>query len=891
MFRCIRFASICAAAVVFLCFVLPVSAQVMTASHDVKHDVSAPFVEMTASLPTGPVRPNSPGPLIGTAAPTLGLSFDGLGVGFPGFTVNSLTANPSGAAGLTQYVQWVNGSFAVFNKSTGAVVLGSVAGKTIWKGFGGGCETNNDGDPYVTYDKIANRWVFSRVSVTGGPPFLECIAVSTASDATGRYNRYAFTHDVLNDSPKLAVWPDGYYETFNRFITAENRLVGSEVCALDRTAMQSGLAATMVCFFVDFTGILASDFDGTVLPPPGSPNYVLSLFDSNHSLHLFQFHVDFITPANSSFGGPTVIFVDPFGGPGPGAFVAQPGTIYFLSSFADRLMYRLSYRNFGDHESLVLNHSVLLTPSGSIGGVRWYEIQNPGGFGLNPPVVVQQSTVAPDTDSRWLGSIAMDKAGDIALGYNVSSSVTFPSLAMTGRLASDPASTMQPETLIMAGTGSQSIPLQNSGDFGTYSSMQVDPSDDCTFWFTGEYLKTTGTLNWSTRIASAKFSNCTGAPPPPPAALRFVPVVPCRIADTRLANGAFGGPFLNAGTSAGLRIPESACNIPATAQAYSLNVTVVPHGTLGFLTTFPCGQPQPLVSTLNSTDGRIKAVAAIVPAGASGDVCFFVTHDTELVLDINGYFVPAATSGSLSFFPVPPCRIVDTRNATGTFGGPSLQGNAPGRSFPILSGPCNLPATAQAYSLNYTAVPKTGTLGFLTTWPTGQTQPLVSTLNAPTGVTTANAAIVPAGTAGAVSVFVTHDTDLVMDVNGYFAPPGAGGLSLFNLPPCRVLDTRNNSGSPLNGPRDVNVTGSGCGAPVTAQSYVFNSTVVPSPGGLGFLTLWPQGGTQPLVSTLNSPDAAITSNMALVPTTNGSVSAFTSNPSHLILDISGYFAP
>jgi hypothetical protein len=450
---------------------------------------------------------------------------------------------------------------------------------------------------------------------------------------------------------------------------------------------------------------------------------------------------------------------------------------------------------------------------------------------------------------------------------------------------------MQPETLIVAGTGSQSIPLQNSGDFGTYSSMQVDPSDDCTFWFTGEYLKTTGTLNWSTRIASARFSSCTAAPPPPPAALRFVPVVPCRIADTRLANGAFGGPFLSAGTSAGFRIPESACNIPATAQAYSLNVTVVPHGTLGFLTTFPCGQPQPLVSTLNSTDGRIKAVAAIVPAGASGDVCFFVTHDTELVLDINGYFVPAATSGSLSFFPVPPCRIVDTRNATGTFGGPSLQGNAPGRSFPILSGPCNLPATAQAYSLNYTAVPKTGTLGFLTTWPTGQTQPLVSTLNAPTGVTTANAAIVPAGTAGAVSVFVTHDTDLVMDVNGYFAPPGVGGLSLFNLPPCRVLDTRNNSGSPLNGPRDVNVTGSGCGAPVTAQSYVFNSTVVPSPGGLGFLTLWPQGGTQPLVSTLNSPDAAITSNMALVPTTNGSVSAFTSNPSHLILDISGYFAP
>jgi Big-like domain-containing protein/putative Ig domain-containing protein len=370
--------------------------------------------------------------------------------------------------------------------------------------------------------------------------------------------------------------------------------------------------------------------------------------------------------------------------------------------------------------------------------------------------------------------------------------------------------------------------------------------------------------------------------------LRFVPATPCRIADTRLANGPFGGPFLSGQTSRGFTIPSSACNIPPTAQAYSLNVTVVPHGPLGFLTTYPCGQTQPLVSTLNS-DGRIKAVAAIVPAGTNGAVCFFVTNDTDLVLDIDGYFVPSTDTSALAFYPVAPCRLVDTRLAAGPLSGPSLVGNTT-RTFPLLSSPCNLPGTAQAYSLNYTSVPK-GSLGFLTTWPAGQTQPLVSTLNAPTGVVTANAAIVPAGANGAVSVFVTNDSDLVIDVNGYFAPPATGGLSLFNLTPCRVLDTRIPSGTPpFSGPKDVNVINSGCGAPAPAQSYVLNATVVP-PAAFGFLTLWPQGGVQPVVSTLNASDGAITSNMALVPTTNGSVSAFTSNPSHLVLDISGYFAP
>ena len=369
--------------------------------------------------------------------------------------------------------------------------------------------------------------------------------------------------------------------------------------------------------------------------------------------------------------------------------------------------------------------------------------------------------------------------------------------------------------------------------------------------------------------------------------LSFVPVTPCRIADTRNPAGPFGGPFLHGQAAArAFAIPNSSCAIPSTAQAYALNITVVPHGVLGFLTAFPCGQPQPFVSNLNS-DGRNKAVAAILPAGTNGAACFFATHDTDLVLDINGYFVPDSDTTAMAFYPMTPCRLVDTRLATGPLGGPSLIATAT-RNFPLLSSPCNIPATAKAYSLNYTVVPKT-ILGFLTTWPTGQAQPFVSTLNAPTGATTANAAIVPAGTNGDVSVFATHPTDLVIDVNGYFAPPGPGGLSLHNLTPCRVLDTRNPAGAlPFNGQKDLNVAAVSCGALASAQSYVLNATVVP-PGPLGFLTLFPQGSTQPLVSTLNAGDGAITSNLAIVPSTNGSISIFGSQPTHVVMDISGYF--
>jgi len=261
--------------------------------------------------------------------------------------------------------------------------------------------------------------------------------------------------------------------------------------------------------------------------------------------------------------------------------------------------------------------------------------------------------------------------------------------------------------------------------------------------------------------------------PPDESALAFYPATPCRVADTRLAVGSFGGPPLAAAETRNWTIPSSACGIPPSAKAYSLNLTVVPPGPLIYLSTWPAGQPQPLVSTLNAIDGRVVANAAIVPAGDNGAISVFVSDPSDVIVDINGYFAPPGTGG-LYFYPATPCRVADTRTGfgkIGTFGPPQLSGNA-SRDFPIPASGCGIPPSAQAFSLNMTVVPP-GQLIYLTTWPSGVLQPLVSTLNSFLGKVVANAAIVPAGSgslgAGSISVFVSDPTQLIIDVNGYFA--------------------------------------------------------------------------------------------------------------------------
>ena len=352
--------------------------------------------------------------------------------------------------------------------------------------------------------------------------------------------------------------------------------------------------------------------------------------------------------------------------------------------------------------------------------------------------------------------------------------------------------------------------------------------------------------------------------------MQFIPVTPCRVADTRNPAGPFGGPTLGGGSARSFAVPQSACNIPATAVAYSLNVTVVPEaGTLSYLTLWPTGQSQPLVSTLNSFAGDVVANAAIVPAGANGAVSVFVTNQTDVILDINGYFAASTASNAYAFYPATPCRVADTRNATGQFGGPSMFGGQ-SRDFPVPLSACSIPASARGYSLNSTVVPG-GYLGYLTMWPTGQTQPLVSTLNSWKGKIVANAALVPAGSNESISVFVSNPTDVVLDINGYFGQPGsAGALSFYAVTPCRIADTRNATG-PFGGPemgaattRSFPIPASGCGIPANAAAYSVNVTVVPD-GPLSYLSMWPLGVAQPYVSTLNSVDGRVVANAAIVP--------------------------
>lgn len=601
----------------------------MTVRREVQRDVSPPLREMIKLMPprslarreAEPVRriPLPPGlstqgqgqaedavrqQSVVPFTPVVGTSFEGLGAGQYGFTVNSAPPDTNGAVGATQYVQWVNESFAVFNKSTGALVAGPTAGNTLWAGFGGGCQTNNDGDPVVLYDKLAQRWVFSQFSVST-TPFLQCIAVSKTSDATGSYNRYSFQYNNFDDYPKMGVWPDGYYETFNMF--NGNTFVGADACSYNRTAMLNGQSATQVCFQQSSAigGLLPSDLDGTTPPPAGSPNYMV--YFGTNNLNLFKFHVDFNTPSNSTFTGPSVINVAAFSPLcGGGTCVVQPSTTQRLDSLADRLMYRLAYRNLGSHESLVTNHSVAITGGG---GVRWYEIQNPSGT----PLLAQQGTFAPDASYRWMGSIAMDQAGDMAVGYSVSSSTIRPSVRYTGRVPTDPAGTMEAEVNVVTGGGSQTGGLSRWGD---YSAMTVDPVDDCTFWFTTEYMKTTGSFNWNTRIANFKFPGCGGTVTPD----FTIGASPSSVTVTQGGNGTSTITItsLNGFNSA---TTLSASNLPSgVTAAFSPNPVTPPANSSASSTL-----------TITASGTATTGTSNITITGTSGSL----VHNTTIALTVN----------------------------------------------------------------------------------------------------------------------------------------------------------------------------------------------------------------------------------------------------------------
>jgi hypothetical protein len=323
------------------------------------------------------------------------------------------------------------------------------------------------------------------------------------------------------------------------------------------------------------------------------------------------------------------------------------------------------------------------------------------------------------------------------------------------------------------------------------------------------------------------------------------------------------------------------------------------------LTAWPTGSATPLVATLNFSDGTVVGNAALVSAGTNGAISLFANANTNVVIDINGYFAPPTAPPALAFYPLTPCRVVDTRSGsgqTGPFGPPSLVGGAT-RSFPMPASSCPIPSSAQAYSVRMTVVAAVGPLGYLTTWPTGQPRPLVATLNAPNGGVVGNEAIVPAGTNGAISVFTPGNTDLVIDINGYFAPPGnPGALYFYTLTPCRVVDTRSVGGSGLTGAfgppslvagatRDFPMLASACDIPPVSQAYSLNITVIP-PGPLGFVTAWPAGQPLPVAATVNAPLGNVVGSAALVAAgTNGDIDVYASGNTNLVIDINGYFAP
>jgi hypothetical protein len=447
------------------------------------------------------------------------LNLEGVGQGFNGYHVGVAPPDTNGAVGATQYVQWVNLAYAVFDKSTGALDVGPIAGNEIWKTFSttiSNCSLTNDGDVFVRYDAINNRWLLAQLSFSLAPPYEECIAVSQTSDATGAYNLYTLQwSNTLPDYPKWGVWPDAYYFTANLFLPLGGGLylfAGPEPCALESSQMIQNLDAQLVCFQPgsSYASLLPADLDlgGTSPPAPGEPEFYMSL--GSNSLNLWKFHVDWTNTSNSTLTGPASLAVAGFSEAcGGGTCIPQGGASQQLDSLADRLMARLAYRNFGGYESLVVNHSV--KPGGGskkhggsttpASGVRWYEVRNPG----STPSVFQQGTYAPDTNSRWMGSMAMDKFGDIAVGYSVSSGTMFPAIRYTGRVPADALGTLEGEASIIEGTGSQLPTLSRWGD---YSGMSIDPVDGCTFWYTTEYLKASGSFNWNTRIASFRFPGC-----------------------------------------------------------------------------------------------------------------------------------------------------------------------------------------------------------------------------------------------------------------------------------------------------------------------------------------------------------------------------------------------
>ncbi|HXK12739.1 MAG TPA: hypothetical protein VMT70_24100 [Vicinamibacteria bacterium] len=438
-----------------------------------------------------------------TPAPSL--SFDGTSdddnAAVVGFRV--VPPDTNGAVGLGHYVQMNNLVLEIFDKATGTSLAGPSADNVLWAGFGGLCQTNNEGDPIVLYDHLADRWVFSQFAhQSGGTDGHQCFAVSTTPDPTGPYFRYDFfvSPGMFNDYPKIGVWPDAYYVSFNEFNAGPGLFSQAVAVAVERKAMLAGGAARLVRIGVPGNfGLQPSHLEG---PPPsaGTPNTYVAQVSVPSGYRVWSFAVDWTNPGASTLTLLPFVQTPAFDSSVLTVPQASPGEALAALS-GSFLMYRAQFRQFNGYESIVLNHTI--NAGGGRAGIRWAELRNTGaGWAL-----FQVGTHAPsDGLHRWMGSIAQDRNGDIALGYSASGTTQAADVRYVSRTAADPLGTLPGgEITLQAGLGVQ---VSSSGRWGDYSAMSADPFPDCTFWYTQEYYANTGSFDFKTHVGSFAFPGC-----------------------------------------------------------------------------------------------------------------------------------------------------------------------------------------------------------------------------------------------------------------------------------------------------------------------------------------------------------------------------------------------
>ncbi len=468
----------------------------------------------------GTAAPKIDDPLAG--APSAGLQTPVPSITFEG--INNIQGfyppDTEGAVGPNHYVHAVNVSFAVLDK-TGTFLAGPVDTNDLWAGFGGPCQTDNSGDAIFLYDEEADRFVLSQFAV-GGSNQSVCFAVSQTPDPTGSYYLYEYVTPRFPDYYKVGIWNDPNNNAYF-FGTNSGFQNQYDVFAIDRANMLAGLPARPMQFFQSFYNLMMpADIDGPTGPPAGSPGIFYTFRDGGESyfnnpptdsIDVYEFDVDWNTPSNSTYTlvetiTPAQGLVD-FNWTVCGFFVSnclpQPGTSQGIDSASWWPMQRLVYRNFGSHETLIGSWTVDVNAVGNRAAPRWFELRDVG----SGWTMYQQGTQSPDATHRWMPSIAMDGDGNIALGYSLGDGSKFPSIFYATREAGDPLGTLQGEVEMWAGSGSQT---GSAARWGDYSSMEIDPADDCTFWYTTEYMPSTSPTGWRTRIGAFTIPGCGGPP-------------------------------------------------------------------------------------------------------------------------------------------------------------------------------------------------------------------------------------------------------------------------------------------------------------------------------------------------------------------------------------------